>query len=181
MQTRITTRVTRTASAPPGMPVLAAGPGARATALWNLGHGASQVLVLPAGAILPTRVVVLPGAEGGVGALGVAASLLRHVPAESVLLAVHEGSTPERERASRLRILLDARSRALNEHGLDLRTELRFGDTDVELERELSADPNSMLVLGLDSLDDAETARLAALLEGPKLRPVLIVRAAGTA
>jgi sulfate transport system ATP-binding protein len=181
MQTRITTRVTRIASAPPGMPVLAAGPGARATALWNLGHGASQVLVLPAGATLPTRIVVLPGAEAGVGALGVAASLLRHVPAESVLLAVHEASTPERERASRLRILLDARSRALSEHGLDLRTELRFGDTDEELERELSADPNSMLVLGLDTLADAETARLAALLEGPKLRPVLIVRAAGAA
>jgi sulfate transport system ATP-binding protein len=181
MQTRITTRTVRTASAPSGMSVLAAGPGARATALWNLGHGASQVLVLPPGATLPTRIVVLPGAEAGIGALGAAASLLRHVPAESVLLAVHEASTPERERAARLRILLDARSRALTEHGLDLRTELRFGDTDEELERELSADPNSMLVLGLDTLDDAETARLAALLEGPKLRPVLIVRAAGSA
>jgi hypothetical protein len=36
-----------------------------------------------------------------------------------------------------------------------------------------------MLVLGLDTLDDAETARLAGLLEGAQLRPVLIVRAAG--
>ena len=102
MQTRITTRTVRTSSAPPGMPVLAAGPGAAATALWNLSHGASQVLVLPVGAQLPTRIVVQPGAEAGVGALGVAASLLRHVPAESVLLAVHEATTPERERASRL-------------------------------------------------------------------------------
>ena len=34
-----------------------------------------------------------------------------------------------------------------------------------------------MLVLGLDSLEASETARLATLLEGPKLRPVLIVRA----
>jgi hypothetical protein len=179
MQTRITTRITRTASAPPGMPVLAAGPGARATALWHLAHGASQVLVLPAGAELPTRIVVLPGAEAGVGALGVAASLLRHVPAESVLLAVHEAATPERERASRLRLLLDARSKALADHGLDLRTELRFGDPDAELARELSVDPNSMLVLGLDTLDEAETARLSGLLEGEKLRPVLLVRAAG--
>jgi sulfate transport system ATP-binding protein len=181
MQTRITTTIKRTSSAPPGLPVLAAGAGARGTVLWNLAHGASQVLVLPEGATLPTRIVVLPGAEAGVGALGVAASLLRHVAAESVLLAIHEGSTPERERASRLRILLDARSRAAVEHGLDLRTELRFGDTDAELERELSADPNSMLVLGLDTLDEEETGRLAALLEGPRLRPVLIVRAAGTA
>ena len=177
MQTRITTRITRTASAPPGMPVLAAGPGASATTLWNLAHGAAQVFVLPVGATLPSRIVVLPGAEAGVSALGVAASLLRHVPAESVLLAVHEAATPDRERASRLRLLLDARSRALAEHGLDLRTELRFGDPDTELERELSVDANSMLVLGLDSLAEGETARLNALLEGPRLRPVLIVRA----
>jgi sulfate transport system ATP-binding protein len=178
MQTRITTSIKRASSAPPGLPVLAAGPGSRGTALWNLAHGANQILVLPEGAMLPTRIVVLPGAEAGVGALGVAASLLRHVAAESVLLAIHDGATPERERASRLRILLDARSRALAEHGLDLRTELRFGDADAELDRELSADPNSMLVLGLDSLDEEETGRLAALLEGPQLRPVLIVRAA---
>jgi len=181
MQTRITTNVKRSGSAPPGMPVLAAGPGASAAALWNLSHGASQVLVLPVGVALPGRVVVLPGAEAGIGALGVAASVLRHVPAESVLLAVHAASTPERERAARLRLLLDARSRALVDHGLDLRTELRFGDPDVELERELSVNPDSMLVLGLDSLDDGETARLDALLEGPRLRPVLIVRAAAGA
>ena len=176
MQTRITTRTKRTASAPPGMPVLAAGEGAAAAALWNLAHGTSQVLVLPAGATLPSRIVVLPGAEGGVESLGVAASLLRHIPSESVLLAIHDAATPERERASCLRILLDARSRALAEHQLDLRTELRFGDLDAELERELGADLNSMLVLGLDTLDGAETARLAGLLEGPRLRPVLLVR-----
>jgi sulfate transport system ATP-binding protein len=179
MQTRITTRTTRTASAPPGMPVLAAGPGSSATALWNLAHGASQVLVLPVGASLPTRIVVLPGAEAGVGALGVAASLLRHIPAESVLLAIHDAATPERERASRLRLLLNARSTAQSEHGLDLRTELRFGDADAELERELSVEPSSMLVIGIDTLDEAESARIKTLLEGPKARPVLIVRAAG--
>jgi hypothetical protein len=33
-----------------------------------------------------------------------------------------------------------------------------------------------MLVLGLDTLDADETARLAGLLEGPRLRPVLLVR-----
>jgi hypothetical protein len=157
--------------------VLAAGAGASATALWNLAHGASQILVLPTGAPVPTRIVVLPGAEAGVGSLGVAASLLRHIPAESVLLAIHEASTPERERASRLRILLDSRSRAQTEHGLDLRTELRFGDPDEELARELTVDPNSMLVFGIDSLDADESARLKALLEGTQQRAVLIVRA----
>ena len=177
MQTRITMRTTRTASAPPGMPVLAAGSGASATTLWNLAHGAPQILVVPLGAPLPTRIVVLPGVRAGTGALGVAASLLRHIPAESVLLAVHEAATPERERASRLRLLLDARSRALTQHGLDLRTELRFGDPTEELARELSVDPNSMLVLGLDTTDGDDAEQLKALLEGPVLRPVLVVRA----
>ena len=175
MQTRITTRITRSGHAPPGMPVLAAGKGAAATALWNLAHGATQVLVLPVGATLPSRIIVLPGEQARPAALGVAASLLRHVPAESVLLAVHAAATPERERTSHVRQLLNARSEALREHGLDLRTELRFGEADVELDRELSVTPNSMLVLGLDSLAESETLRLATLLEEPVLRPVLIV------
>lgn len=178
MQTRIATRIAHAASAPPGLPVLAAGPGSMAAALWHLGHGATQVLVLPRGATLPARIVILPTAEASREALGVSASLLRHVPAESVLLAIHDGATPERERADCLRRLLDARSRALNEHGLDLRTELRFGDADGELEEELSVAGNTMLVLGLDSLEGGDSMRLAALLEGPRLRPVLIVRAA---
>jgi sulfate transport system ATP-binding protein len=177
MQTRITTRTARAAGAPAGMPVLAAGPGASAATLWNLAHGANQVFVLPPGAGLPARIVVLPGTDAESGVLGVAASLLRHLPAESVLLAIHAGSTPERERASRLRLLLDARSFARSEHGLDLRTELRFGDRDRELDRELAVNANSMLVLGLDTQDPQETARLPVLLESAPLRPVLIVRA----
>ena len=80
------------------------------------------------------------------------------------------------EATSCLRILLDARSRAQVEHQLDMRTELRFGERDQELARQLDVDPNSMLVLGLDTLVEAETARLAGLLEGPRLRPVLLVR-----
>ena len=181
MQTRITMRITRSGSAPPGLPVLAAGPAAAGTALWNLAHGATQVLVLPVGATLPSRIVVLPGAEASAGTLGVAASLLRHVPAESVLLAVHGAATPERERASRLRLLLNARSSAQAEHGLDLRTELRFGDVGAELEKELSVHPNSMLVLGLDSPAAYEMILLESLLEGPRLQPVLIVCAPGGA
>jgi sulfate/thiosulfate transport system ATP-binding protein len=176
MQTRITMRTARTTSAPPGMPVLAAAPDVAATVLWNLVHGASQVFVVPVGAHLPARIVVLLATEGGTGPLGVAASLLRHVPAESVLLAIHDAATPERERAARLRLLLDARSVAQSEHGLDLRTELRFGDLDAELDRELAVEPNSMLVIGLHGLDGAEAARIKALLGGTMRRPVLIVR-----
>jgi sulfate transport system ATP-binding protein len=178
MQTRISTRTSRTGSAPPGVPVLGAGPGSLAAVHWNLSHGATQALVLPPGAPLPARIVILSETVARAKVLGVSASLLRHVPAESVLVAIHDAATPERERTACLRRLLNARSRALAEHGLDLRTELRFGDADQELNRELSAEANTMLVLGLDALADAEMKRLAALLEGPRLRPVLIVLAA---
>ncbi|MGB5131015.1 MAG: ABC transporter ATP-binding protein [Steroidobacteraceae bacterium] len=178
MQTRIATRIYRTASAPPGMPVLSAGPGSLATTLWNLAHGSTQVLVLPPGAPLPARVIILPSAGSNREVLRVSASLLRHVVAESVLLAIHDAATPEHQRAACLRRLLDSRSSALSEHGLDLRTELRFGDADSELEKELSVVANSILVFGLDSLEGADAMRLNALLEGPRLRPVLLVRAA---
>ena len=57
-----------------------------------------------------------------------------------------------------------------------MRTELRFGDPDAELARELAVDPNSMLVIGVDSLDESESARIKSLLEGAQ-RPTLVVRA----
>jgi sulfate transport system ATP-binding protein len=177
MQTRVTTRITRSGHAPAGMPVLAAGKGAAATALWNLAHGATQALVLPVGATLPSRIVVLPGDRAQSAALGVAASLLRHVPAQAVLLAIQDAATPVQARAPLLRQLLNARSATVREHGLDLRTELRFGEADVELERELAIAADTMLVLGLDSISDDESLRLTALLEGATPRPVLIVHA----
>jgi sulfate transport system ATP-binding protein len=177
MQTRITTRIPRTPSAPPGVPVLCAGAGSPAAAHWLLSHGATQVLVLPPGAPLPARIVILPASGARPATLGVSASLLRHIPAQSVLLAIHDAALPERQRAACLRQLLDVRSAALAEHALDLRTEIRFGDPDAELERELSVEERTMLVLGLDTVEGDDAKRLAALLEGPRLRPVLVVRA----
>jgi hypothetical protein len=126
---------------------------------------------------LPARIVILPASGARPATLGVSASLLRHIPAQSVLLAIHDAALPERQRAACLRQLLDVRSAALAEHALDLRTEIRFGDPDAELERELSVEERTMLVLGLDTVEGDDAKRLAALLEGPRLRPVLVVRA----
>jgi hypothetical protein len=112
--------------------------------------------------------------------LAVAASFLRHIPAEAVYLSVHPADTPEQTRGECLRELLDVRTAALSRHGLDMRTETRFGDLDVELTRELSAHGRSMLVLGFSNLGRFDRSRLAALLEGDAPRPVLIVRPTGT-
>lgn len=176
MQTPVSISVVRGSSSPPGLLVLKAGAGALTEALWHLRNGATQLLCVPPDAPVPSRVVIhAPDTLARGPTLAVAASLLRHLPAEAVFVAVHAATTSETDRANIVRQLLDARSEALAEYGLDIRTEVRFGEADAELELELSAVQHSMLVLGLGTLDDADAGRLAAVLEGPLRRPVLVV------
>jgi sulfate transport system ATP-binding protein len=178
MHTRVATRIGRGERAPPGMPAVATGPGSAEAAEWQLRHGAVQLLCVPTAAMLPTHVVVHtldPAARRAT--VPVAASLLRHVAAEAVYLGIHPTASSERERAEFTRDLLDARSAALAEHGLDMRTELRFGDVAEELVKELSANENSMLVLGTSDPDSIDWSWLGRLLEGQPERPVLIVNA----
>jgi hypothetical protein len=49
--------------------------------------------------------------------------------------------------------LLDARSEAQAVHGLEMRTELRFGVAADELRRQLSELPDQMLILGVSALE----------------------------
>jgi sulfate/thiosulfate transport system ATP-binding protein len=179
MQTRIAQRVGAGEFAPPGMPVVATGPGSAQAALWQLRHGAVQLLCVPPAEPLPSRVLIhtLDGASRR-ATLAVAASLLRHVPAEAVYLGIHASESAEKERALRMRDLLDARSVALAEHGLDMRTELRSGDVATELQGEFAAHPHSLLVLGTSNADALQWDWLAKLLEGASQRAVLIVNAA---
>jgi sulfate transport system ATP-binding protein len=182
MQTRVTTRLHRGEAAPPGMPVVATGPGSAENVAWLLSRGAVQILCLPPAAAVPSHVVIYtPDAAARDGTFAVAASLLRHVPAESLYLAVRPADTPDHERSAGVRDLLDARSNALGRHGLDLRTEARFGDASAELSSELLAHDGTMLVLGLGELDGLDGPWLDDLLEGPNQRPVLIVRPAADA
>jgi hypothetical protein len=117
-------------------------------------------------------------AESRRATLAVAASLLRHVAAEAIYLGIQPAISLETERAARMRELLDARSIALSEYGLDMRTELRPGDAAEELQRELAAYEQSMLVLGASNPERIEWTWLSTLLEGTPSRAVLIVNAA---
>jgi hypothetical protein len=135
-------------------------------------------MVLPDNAEPPSRIVILPGVRARAVALAVSASLLRHFPAQSVLLAVHPAATPERDRGVCLRQLLDVRSAALAEHGLDMRTEIRFGELDEEVGRELALDPNTLVVVGVDSAEEGIPQGLARQLEGGRARAVMFVRSA---
>jgi hypothetical protein len=178
MQTRVATRVGHGESTPPGMPVVAAGAGSVEAVEWHLRQGADQLMCIPPGGPVPGHVVIYtPEERSRAATFAVAASLLRHVPAEAIYLAIHPADTPEEARGACLRELLDARSTALAQHGLDMRTETRFGEAHTELLREVAAHEHTMLVLGIGDLDRVDWPRLVGMLEGPVARPLLIVRA----
>ncbi|HVN43365.1 MAG TPA: universal stress protein, partial [Steroidobacteraceae bacterium] len=182
MHTRVAMRTGRGERAPPGVPAVATGPGSAAQAEWHLRHGAAQLLCVPLNAPLPTHVVIhILDREARAATVPVAASLLRHIPAEATYLAIHPAAADERQRAERMRELLDARSGALADHGLDMRTELRSGEMNAELERELARRGDSMLVLGTSDPGRIDWSWLGGLLESRPERPVLIVNAARAA
>jgi sulfate transport system ATP-binding protein len=179
MQTRVAMRIGQFERAPPGMPAIATGQGCAGAAEWHLAHGAVQLLCVPPAAPLPNHVVIHTlDADARRATLAVAASLLRHVAAEAVYLGIQPPSSPETERAEHMRDLLDARSAALAEHGLDMRTELRPGDTAEQLQLELAAYGNSMLVLGTSDPTAIQWDWLRTLLEESPQHAVLIVNSA---
>jgi sulfate transport system ATP-binding protein len=142
---------------------------------WLLRNGAAEVLVLPAQATPPQRVLIhWVDDSARRPTLAVAASLLRHVAAEAVYVGIlPEGST-DSQRPSGVRTLLDARSEAQAVHGLEMRTELRFGAAAVELERQLNEAPDQMLILGVSDLEDLQRD-FAALFTAPVVHSMMIV------
>jgi nucleotide-binding universal stress UspA family protein len=73
-----------------------------------------------------------------------------------------------------MRELLDARSEAQAAHGLEMRTELRFGDVAQELVRRLGESPAQMLIIGVTDLTRF-AERFRALLDAGQW-PVFIVQ-----
>jgi sulfate/thiosulfate transport system ATP-binding protein len=118
---------------------------------WLLKNGAGEVLVLPSISSAPQRVLIHWTEDSARrSTLAVAASLLRHVAAEAVYVGIlPDGTGGESQRPFGVRTLLDARSEAQAVHGLDMRTELRFGAAADELQRQLSEMPDQMLILGI--------------------------------
>jgi sulfate/thiosulfate transport system ATP-binding protein len=185
MKTRISTRIEPHLGVPtatsgenaafPGTTVIASQPDVAHQAEWLLKRGADEVLILPGNASPPQRVLIHWADEPVRSAtLAVSASVLRHVSAEAVYVGIMPDVTPSAQRPHGMRALLDARSEAQAVHGLEMRTELRFGDVARELARQLGEVPGQMLILGV-----CEVARLAerfgTLLESARW-PVLIVR-----
>ena len=185
MKTRISTRVEPRLGMPgaardagaafAGTTVIASQPDVAYQAEWLLQHGAEQVLVLPEKTSAPHRVLIHWADEPVRGAtLAVAASVLRHVSAEAVYVGILPDRTPAAQRPHGMRALLDARSEAQAVHGLEMRTELRFGDVAQELARRLGEAPGQMLVLGVCNVAGL-AERFGSLLDAARW-PVLIVR-----
>ncbi len=162
----------------PGTTVIASQPDVAHQAEWLLKHGADEVLILPLNASPPQRVLIHWADEAVRGAtLAVSASVLRHVSAEAVYVGIMPDMTPTAQRPHGMRALLDARSEAQAVHGLEMRTELRFGDVAHELARQLGEAPGQMLILGVCAVARV-VERFSALLESARW-PVLIVRREG--
>ena len=183
MKTRIVKRVEpalNACSEPARMPVagvavVASHPHAVAQMEWLLNNGAAEVMVLPAQASPPQRVLIHWADDAARrSTLAVAASLLRHVAAEAVYVGILPESAGDAARPLGVRTLLDARSEAQAVHGLEMRTELRFGAAAEELQRRLSDSADQMLILGVSDLEQLRTA-FAGLFAVPAGYSMMIV------
>jgi sulfate/thiosulfate transport system ATP-binding protein len=141
---------------------------------WLLQRGAEEILVLPQNSGPPQRVLIHWADETVRRAtLAVSASILRHVSAEAIYIGILPQQTPAAQRPHGMRALLDARSEAQAVHGLEMRTELRFGEVSNELARQLGEAPGQMLILGIRGYSDL-SARFGSLFTESSW-PVLIV------
>jgi len=141
---------------------------------WLLRRGVQDLLVLPAGARAPQRVLIHWMGEAVRSAtLAMSASVLRHLPAEAVYVSIVPGALAGARGAPGMRELLDARSEAQAAHGLEMRTEMRFGEVAQELAARLAEAPGQMLIVGISDLTRF-AERFRPLLDGGQW-PVLIV------
>jgi hypothetical protein len=108
--------------------------------------------------------------------MAVAASLLRHVPAEALLFGSRPIEVPGADRPAYLQVLTDLRDVALRQHGVKVSTQEMSGDPESQLASQLDVLPDSMLVLGVSMPEEFGHERLERLLERVPARPVLIVR-----
>jgi ABC-type Fe3+/spermidine/putrescine transport system ATPase subunit len=158
-----------------GAAVIASRPDALKNIECLLTRGAEEVFVLPPNAPSPQRVLIHWADEAARAAtLAVSASLLRHVSAEAVYLDVKPEHTAATERGQGMRALLDARSEAQAVHGLEMRTELHFGDATSELVRRLGESPDQLLILGVSQIAGL-AQRFDDLLAAIPRSPLLVV------
>ncbi|QOJ30881.1 MAG: ABC transporter ATP-binding protein [Gammaproteobacteria bacterium] len=114
-------------------------------------HGARRLLCVPRGAQLPRRVIIHCPDDAPLGeAMGLVASLVRHINAEASFVSVTPREAVPAQRTLALRRLLDTRAEVRDSHGLDLRTEVLEGDVGEQLRALASGPEPALLVMGID-------------------------------
>jgi ABC-type Fe3+/spermidine/putrescine transport system ATPase subunit len=133
-----------------GVAVVHGGPGCAARVRALLARRPGPVLRLPLHCAAPKNILISAGdAETRPRVLAAAASLLRHVAGDALLLGTVQAPASDPALAAAIRELLDVRAEASELHGLDMRTELAQGEAGTVLRRELARRPGRMLVCGL--------------------------------
>jgi sulfate/thiosulfate transport system ATP-binding protein len=168
------TPIRETMASLPGTTVIAAAGDVTSDTKWLLEHGVEEILILPEQASSPQRVLIHWTDDSARRAtLAVSASVLRHLAAEAIYVDVLPEETLAPERSSGIRALLDARSEARAAHGLEIRTEMRFGVAAHALQQRLDESPGQMLIVGIASTSQL-AGEFASLLAKPRW-PVLLV------
>jgi sulfate transport system ATP-binding protein len=182
LASRMKTRVATCADSPdgasnarPGVAVIAGDAAAPSRAAQLLRMGANEVLMLQPQTALPEQICMFWLDDVARHAtMAVAASLLRHLPAEAVCVATAPAGRRDARRANALRALLDARSEARAAHALETRTELVPGEGPGAVGEYLAGLSAPLLVLGAADTAAAEST-LAVLLARRPGMPVLVV------
>ena len=132
---------------------------------WLLRNGAAEVLVLPSQASAAAARADSLGRRSGapLDARGRGQSAATCRRRSGVRRHPARRRAGDAQRPIGVRTLLDARSEAQAVHGLEMRTELRFGAAADELQRQLSEAPDQMLILGVSDLGAAARRVRAAV------------------
>jgi len=113
--------------------------------------GRRRFLCLPARSRLPRRMLIYCTSDAArSSALGLVASVMRHLHAEATFVSVQSPSAPRAEVTSSFRRLLDARAELQQNHGLDIRTDVQIGELNGWVTQLASAPEPLLVVLGLD-------------------------------
>ena len=179
---RMKTRVATCADLPgeaegiaPGVAVIAAAAASADRTAQLLRAGANEVLMLNGDTGLPQHVCMYWLDDAARHAtLAVAASLLRHLPADALCIATAPAGRRDPQRAQSLRALLDARSEARAAHALETRTELVPGEGPQAVAEFLAGLTAPLLVLGAADTGAARAA-LATLHARLPAMPVMVV------
>jgi sulfate transport system ATP-binding protein len=179
---RMKTRVATCADLPgaaegitPGVAVIAGAAASADRTAQLLRAGANEVLLLNEDTGLPQQVCMYWLDDAARHAtLAVAASLLRHLPAEALCIATAPAGRRDPQRAQSLRALLDARSEARAAHALETRTELVPGEGPQAVAEFLAGLAAPLLVLGAADTGAARSA-LATLHARLPAMPVMVV------